>query len=88
MTDLPDDQSPPNDGGVTAPPPVRTAIDANELPALREDPADEDAKLDVALDETFPSSDAPANVQPGKSLDPAPSSGYDPDEEARRAADS
>lgn len=60
---------------------VRTAHDASDDTRLRNNPADEDAKLDVALDETFPSSDAPSNTQPGKGKDPAPSSGYDEDAE-------
>lgn len=65
-------------------PKVRTAHDASDDARLRRDPADEDAKLDVALDETFPSSDAPANIQPGKGRDPAPSSGYDASAERAR----
>lgn len=56
---------------------VRTAHDAGDNAQLRRDPSDEDAKLDVALDESFPTSDAPSNTQPGKGKDPAPSSGYD-----------
>lgn len=62
---------------------VRTAHDASDDARLRRDPAHEDAKLDVALDETFPTSDPPSNTQPGKGKDPAPSSGYD--EEAEKA---
>jgi hypothetical protein len=61
---------------------IRTAHDAEDHARLKRNPADEDAKLDVALDETFPSSDAPSNTQPGKGKDPAPSSGFD--EEAER----
>lgn len=87
MADLPTDPADTDASDAPAPPPVRAALDAGDLPALRDDPEDEDAKLDVALDETFPNSDVPANVQPGKGLDPAPSSGYDPDEEARRAGE-
>lgn len=64
---------------------VRTAHDASDDARLRKNPAHEDAKLDVALDETFPSSDAPANTQPGKGSDPAPSSGYDEAAERERA---
>lgn len=62
---------------------VRTAHDASDDARLRRDPGDEDAKLDVALDETFPTSDPPSSTQPGKGKDPAPSSGYD--EEAEKA---
>jgi len=60
-----------------APPEVREARDADDDKRLRKNPADEDAKLDVALDESFPTSDPPSNTQPGKGKDPAPSSGYD-----------
>lgn len=56
---------------------IRTARDAEDDPRLKRNPADEDAKLDVALDESFPGSDAPSNTQPGKGKDPPPSSGYD-----------
>jgi len=66
-----------------ATPHIRTAHDANDDPKLARNPSDEDAKLDVALDETFPTSDAPSNTQPGKGKEPAPSSGYD--EEAEKA---
>jgi len=85
MAEVPTDQSQTDASDAPAPPPVRAALDAEDVTRLRDDPANEDAKLDVALDETFPNSDVPANVQPGKGLDPAPSSGYDPEEEARLA---
>ncbi len=68
-------------------PDIRPAIDADDIKTLKRNPSDEDAKLDVALDESFPTSDAPSNTQPGKGKDPAPSSGYDPDEEARLAGE-
>lgn len=61
--------------------PVRDAMDASDSEQLRRNPSNEDAKLEVALDETFPSSDAPSNTQPGKGKDPPPSTGYDPDAE-------
>jgi hypothetical protein len=64
---------------------IRTAHDAEDEPRLQRNPADEDAKLDIALDESFPSSDSPSNTQPGKGKDPPPSSGYD--EEAERMRD-
>lgn len=67
------------------PPEVRTAIDAEDIAQLKRNPSDEDAKLDVALDESFPTSDAPSNTQPGKGKDPAPSSGYDAEAEAQLA---
>jgi hypothetical protein len=66
-------------------PHIRTAHDASDDDKLARNPRDEDAKLDVALDETFPTSDAPSNTQPGKGKDPAPSSGYDEEDEKERA---
>jgi hypothetical protein len=62
-------------------PDVREAHDAETHPPLKSDPTHTDAKLDVALDESFPTSDAPSQTRPG-GKDPAPSSGYD--EEAER----
>jgi hypothetical protein len=62
-------------------PKVREAHDAGDHKALKRNPRDEDAKLDIALDESFPTSDPPANTQPGKGKDPAPSSGYDEEAE-------
>jgi len=64
---------------------IRPAHDAQDSTRLQRDPSDEDAKLDIALDESFPTSDAPSNTQPGKGKDPAPSSGYDEEAEAQRA---
>jgi len=64
-------------------PEIRDALDADDLKNLKQNPSDADAKLDVALDETFPTSDAPSNTQPGKGKDPAPSSGYDEEAEAK-----
>ncbi len=57
----------------------REGLDRDSHAALRADPGSEDAKLDIALDETFPTSDPPSNTQPGRGLDPAPSSGFDED---------
>jgi hypothetical protein len=59
-------------------------LDASDDEHLRQDPKSEDAKLDVALDETFPTSDPPSNTQPGKGADPAPSSGFDAEAERAR----
>jgi len=61
---------------------VREGHDARDDETLRRNPSSEDAKLEVALDETFPGSDAPSNTQPGKGKDPAPSSGYDEEAES------
>jgi len=68
----------------TGTPHIRTARDASDDKRLARNPSDEDAKLDVALDESFPTSDAPSNTQPGKGKDPAPSSGYDEQVEKAR----
>jgi hypothetical protein len=63
-------------------PEVREAIDAENHPVLRDDARNEDAKLDVELDESFPTSDAPSQTRPGNS-EPAPSSGFDEEAERR-----
>lgn len=76
----------PDDTTNPQPPKIRTAMDATDHATLARHPEDEDAKLDVALDESFPTSDAPSNTQPGRGLDPAPSSGFDADEEKARMA--
>ncbi len=57
-------------------PETRPALDARQHPALKRDPSDVDAKLDIELDESFPTSDPPSNTQPGRGMDPAPSSGF------------
>lgn len=74
------------EGGPPSPQKVRTAHDASDDARLRSNPRDEDAKLDVALDESFPTSDPPSNTQPGKGKDPPPSSGYDEEAEKARMA--
>jgi hypothetical protein len=65
-------------------PPMREAIDAASDDRLAADPASEDGKLDIALDESFPGSDAPSNTRPGTG-EPAASSGYDERAERRFA---
>lgn len=55
---------------------AREGLDANDMPHLKRNPEDEDARLDIGVDETFPASDPPSMTQPGKGKDPAPSSGY------------
>jgi hypothetical protein len=62
-------------------PVVREAQDAAHHDALQDDPGDESAKLDIGLDESFPTSDPPAVAAPGAG-EPAISSGFD--EEAER----
>ncbi|WP_246331950.1 hypothetical protein [Sphingomonas chungangi] len=61
---------------------VREAHDAEHHEELAKDPSHEESKLDVGLDESFPTSDPASSTQPGHA-DPAPSSGYD--EEAEKA---
>jgi hypothetical protein len=59
--------------------------DASIAKRLAADPGDVEARLDNALDETMDASDPPEMTQPGKSSEPAPSSGYsEEDERARR----
>ncbi len=72
------DARPLADAATPAQPEHREALDAGDTPALQRDPTDPDAKLDVELDESFPSSDPPSATQPGRGLEPAPSSGYTP----------
>ncbi len=69
-----------------APPKVREAHDAADEKALARDPGQEQAKLEIGLDESFPSSDPPAVAQPGDG-EPAPSSGYDEKAERQRQRD-
>ena len=51
---------------------------------LERNPESKEARLDTALDESMDASDPPSSTQPVHSQDPAPSSGYDADEEKRR----
>lgn len=67
-------------------PQVREAHDAEHERALRRDPTHDQGKLEIGLDESFPSSDPPAVAQPGKG-EPAPSSGYDEEAERLRQQD-
>jgi hypothetical protein len=64
---------------------IRTAHDASDDERLARDPSHQDAQLDVALDESFPTSDPPGLTQPGKGKAPPPSSGYDERAEKARA---
>lgn len=84
----PDEASKPKDNGgpgeKASTPSVRDAHDAGHHKALAEDPGHEDAKLEIGLDESFPSSDPPAVAAPGHG-DPMPSSGFD--EEAEKHAE-
>lgn len=53
---------------------------------LEKNPDNADAQLDNGLDESMDASDPPSAVQPGDSGEPAPSSGFDADAEARLQA--
>ena len=75
---------PADEDAAPATPEVREGLDADSHDKLKEDPSNPDAKLDIGLDETFPSSDAPANTQPGADH-PVPSTGFDEEEERRLA---
>lgn len=55
----------------------RDALDAEDIPALKINPSDRDARLDVNIDESFPASDPPAITQPRKRTDPPPGGKYD-----------
>ncbi len=52
---------------------------------LEDDPEDSDARLDAGLDESMDASDPPASTQPVHNHDPAPSSGYNAEEERLRS---
>ncbi|WP_404374177.1 hypothetical protein AB5I39_14830 [Sphingomonas sp. MMS24-J45] len=54
---------------------------------LERDPANKDAALDNALDESMDASDPPSTTQPGDNGAPAKSSGFDPDAEAALKGD-
>jgi len=43
---------------------VRPAHDADDIKKLQRKPKDQDAKLDVELDESFPASDPPSQTNP------------------------
>lgn len=60
-----------------APPPVISAPPKRDLEhKLKLNPDDADAKADVGSDESMDASDPPAATQPGRSDEPAPSSGF------------
>jgi len=72
------------EGGALGTQYFRDALDMDDAEQLGSE-SKADAELDVALDETFPTSDPTSPTQPGKGTDPAPSSGYDPEAEAKLA---
>ena len=71
-----------DDGDAHPIPHVREAHDADDHIVLKADPSHEDAKTDIALDESFPTSDAPGHAPP-ESGEPVPSSGFDEAAERR-----
>ena len=60
----------------TPPPTLSDDPDAGLEEKLRENPHDEDAKVDVGSDESMDASDPPAATQPGLKDEPAPSSSF------------
>jgi hypothetical protein len=63
-----------------APPAVFSAPPERDLERkLKQDPSDEDAKVDVGSDESMDASDPPSAAQPGNNCEPAPSSGFPDD---------
>jgi hypothetical protein len=72
----------PNAGNQERDPRQDAGQDASIQRRLERDPANPQAQLDNALDESMDASDPPATTQPG-SGEPAPSSGFD--EQAERA---
>lgn len=81
---VPDDVTPPSSEDKSATAEVRDAHDAEHHAELADDPSHEDAKLEVGLDESFPSSDPPATSTPG-SGEPVASSGFDEEAEKKLA---
>ena len=66
-----------NDEKPKAPPAVISAPPERELERkLKQQPDDPDTKADVGSDESMDASDPPASTQPGRSDEPAPSSGF------------
>jgi len=60
-----------------APPPVISSPPERDLEhKLKLKPHDADAKADVGSDESMDASDPPSSAQPGRSNEPAPSSGF------------
>ena len=53
----------------------REGLDAEDLPNLKRDPANPDAKTDVGVDETFPASDPVSSTRIEREAPPASGSG-------------
>lgn len=73
----------PNAGNQERDPRQDAGQDASILARLQANPQDVEARLDTALDETMDASDPPELTQPGRSSEPAASSGYDEEAERR-----
>lgn len=86
MNDIPSDSdndgqgAASNSGSQERDPRQDAGQDASIARRLERDPSDEQAKLDVAIDESMDASDAPSITQPGRN-DPAPSSGFNEEDE-------
>ena len=60
-----------------APPPTISRAPEKELERkLKQNPEDQDAKVDVGSDESMDASDPPAAAQPGQKDEPVPSSSF------------
>jgi hypothetical protein len=75
------DAGAPNAGNQERDPRQDAGQDASIAQRLAENPDDIEARLDNALDETMDASDPPEMTQPGRGSEPAPSSGYNEEEE-------
>ena len=71
-------EAPVNDAKKDPPPPtVHSAPPERDLEQkLKRNPDDPNLKADVGSDESMDASDPPAAAQPGRSNEPAPSSGF------------
>ena len=72
-----DDKSAPKSG--------KEAKDMSTERELQRNPESKEARLDEAVEESMDASDPPSSTQPVHSTEPAPSSGYDAEAEAKRA---
>ena len=74
----------PNAGNQERDPRQDAGQDRSIEKRLRKNPDSLDAQLDNGLDETMDASDPVSVTQPGVSLDPAPSTGFDAEAERER----
>lgn len=77
----------PEEGSNVRDPRQDAGQDRSIAKRLEKDPANNQAQLDNALDESMDASDPPAATQPVHPHEPPASSGYDAEAEAQRARD-